>query len=154
MSLLKWALVGLLAVPAAELTCFLLVATFIGWFWAGTLLIATSLIGIMLLKRSGRHDLSRLAEALRTEGLDAFRLSAPGAANLAGALLLIFPGFLTDLAGVALLVPRWRNRFAAALAKAAGRRAGDRRVIDLAPGEWHQLPESQRSRGGKDGSGQ
>jgi UPF0716 family protein affecting phage T7 exclusion len=58
-SLLKWAFVGLLALPAAEVICFLLVAAFIGWFRAGVLFLATSLLGITLLMRSGGTGLER-----------------------------------------------------------------------------------------------
>ena len=41
MSKLKWALIGLLALPAAELAGFLLVAILIGWLWATVALVST-----------------------------------------------------------------------------------------------------------------
>ncbi|HEY2186232.1 MAG TPA: FxsA family protein [Xanthobacteraceae bacterium] len=148
-SLLKWTFVSLLALPAAEVICFLLVAAFIGWFRAGMLFVATSLLGIILLMRSGRRDLSRLADAIRRDGIGALHLNTPGVANVTGAVLLIIPGFLTDFLGAALMVPSWRDWFGRTLVKAAGPRGG---VIDLAPGEWHQLSDPDHSRPGKEPS--
>src|SRR5262249_39251432 len=39
MSLVKWTLIGLLVLPAAELFAFFLVAALIGWLWAAALFI-------------------------------------------------------------------------------------------------------------------
>jgi len=61
MSLVKWTLIGLLVLPAAELFAFFLVAALIGWLWAAGLFIATSILGALLLRRFGRADLDRLA---------------------------------------------------------------------------------------------
>ena len=62
---------------------------------------------------------------------------------LAG-LLLFLPGFLTDLVGVALLigpVRRWCGRTFRRWVRR--RNPADRSTIDLAQGEWHQLPERE-----------
>jgi UPF0716 family protein affecting phage T7 exclusion len=53
MSLVKWGFIGLLALPVAELLVFIVVALSIGWLLALALFLATSLIGMMVLKRSG-----------------------------------------------------------------------------------------------------
>ena len=55
MSLVKWGFIGLLALPVAELVVFIVVALSIGWLLALALFLATSLIGMMVLKRSGRR---------------------------------------------------------------------------------------------------
>jgi UPF0716 protein FxsA len=156
MSLVKWAFIGLLVLPAAEIVGFLLVAAWIGWLWAGILFVATSVIGVMALKRSGRRDLARLADALRTGGILALHIDAPGVATMLGAILLIIPGFITDVLGGALFVPALRRWMAGALARANQRdkhrdhkrQPGPRpNVIDLEPGEWHQIVD--RSRAGR-----
>ena len=54
MSLVKWTLIGLLVLPAAELFAFFLMAALIGWLWAAGLFIATSIVGALLLRRFGR----------------------------------------------------------------------------------------------------
>jgi UPF0716 protein FxsA len=151
MSLLKWALVGLLILPAAEIAAFLLVAALIGWALTIVLFIATSAVGVFLLRKSGRADLARLRTALSAEGLRGLTLETPGLASGLGGILLVFPGFVTDLLGAALFVPVFRRWAGAAIAKAARRdrqRARDKSapapVIDLRPDEWHQVSERAR----------
>ena len=154
MSLVKWAFIGLLALPAAEILGFLLVAALIGWLWAVIAFVATSVLGVTLLKRTGRRDLARLADALRDDGVAALHLESPGVASMLGALLLVFPGFVTDVLGAALFVPALRRWAAAALAKAVNKAVEERdrkhrhgpqdSIIDLEPGEWHQIPDQSR----------
>jgi UPF0716 protein FxsA len=156
MSLVKWAFIGLLVLPAAEIVGFLLVAALIGWLWAGIAFVATSVMGVLLLKRSGRRDLARLADALRNDGIAALHLESPGVASMLGTILLVFPGFITDVLGGALFVPAFRRWAAAALAKTAKKRNQTRNrkrhhgpqdsIIDLEPGEWHQIPDQSRAR--------
>src|SRR5260370_3259783 len=133
MSLVKWAFIGLLVLPAAEMIGFLLVAALIGWLWAGIAFVATSVMGVILLRRSGRRDLARLADALRNDGISALHLDSPGVAPMLGTILLVFPGFITDVLGGALFLPVFRRSAAGALAKTAQKR--DRgpqdNIIDL-----------------------
>jgi UPF0716 family protein affecting phage T7 exclusion len=66
-----------------------------------------------------------------------------------GGILLVFPGFITDLVGAALLVPPLRRWLSGKLAQARRdrrRRRHDDHVIDLAPSEWQQLPDQTRDR--------
>jgi len=152
MSLVKWGFILLLGLPAAEVVAFLLVAALIGWLAAAGLLVATSLVGVMLLRRSG-GELARFRAALAANGLRAVHLESPGAAALIGGILLVFPGFITDIVGAGLLVPPLRRWAGARLANARGRRRRrDNRVIDLAPGEWHDIPNRGRRPGSKAGS--
>ena len=73
-----------------------------------------------------------------------------------GGILLVFPGFITDILGAALYVPTLRRWAAGKLAprpRRAGRRGRDDRIIDLEPGEWRRLPDQRRRRRkSKDGS--
>ena len=148
-SLVKWTLIGLLVLPAAELLAFFLMAALIGWFWAAGLFIATSIVGVLLLRRFGRADLDRLRTAFARDGIRALHLETPGMATMLGGILLIFPGFITDLLGAALLLPavrRWAAAKFATLARSSRRTPRDDRVIELEPGEWHQIPDRGRRR--------
>ena len=61
-------------------------------------------------------------------------------------ILLLLPGFITDLVGAGLLVRPIRGRIGAAIRRAfqvPGSLAEDR-VIDLAPTEWRAVPERKR----------
>ena len=147
MSLVKWTIIGLLVLPAAEFVAFFLVAALIGWLWAAGLFIATSIAGVLLLRRFGRADLDRLRTAFARDGVRALHLDTPGVATMVGGILLIFPGFITDLLGAALLLPAVRRWAAAKFATLARRRTPrDDRVIELEPGEWHQIPDRGRRR--------
>ncbi len=146
MSLVKWTLIGLLVLPAAELFAFFLVAALL---WAAGLFIATSIAGVLLLRRFGRADLDRLRTAFARDGVRALHLETPGVAAMVGGILLIFPGFITDLLGAALLLPvvrRWGATKFATLARSSRRTPRDDRVIELEPGEWHQIPDRGRRR--------
>src|ERR1700745_908643 len=77
MSLVKWTLIGLLVLPAAELFAFFLIAALIGWFLGAGLFIATSIVGVLLLRRFGRADLDRLRSAFARDGIRALHLETP-----------------------------------------------------------------------------
>src|SRR5262249_44626238 len=116
MSLVKWGFILLIGLPAAEVAAFLLVAALIGWLAAAILLVAPSLVGVMLRRRSG-GELARFRAAFARDGLRALHLESPGAAALLGGILLLFPGFITDILGAGLLVPPLRRWAGARLAK-------------------------------------
>ena len=78
----------------------------IGWLWAIVLFVATSAVGLMLLRRSGRGDLDRLRAALAQDGIRAVHLEMPRRRPpMLGGILLVFPGFITDVAGRRLAPP-------------------------------------------------
>jgi UPF0716 family protein affecting phage T7 exclusion len=70
MSLVKWTLIGLLVLPAAELFAIFLAAALIGWLWAAGLFIAASIAAVLLLRRFGRADLDRLRTAFARDGFE------------------------------------------------------------------------------------
>jgi UPF0716 protein FxsA len=144
MSLVKWAFIIFVTLPMAEIGVFVLIALLIGWLWTVVLFLATSVAGILLLRRSGRRDLDRFRGALASDGLRAVHLETPGFAAVLGGILLVFPGFITDLLGAALLVPRFRRWASAVLRNSARKRRRGRHgtpVIDLEPDQWRRLPD-------------
>jgi len=150
MSLVKWTFIGLIALPAAELLAFVMVASLIGWLRTAALFIATSVVGVLLLRKSGRADLARFRAAFAQQGLRAVHLETPGVATMLGGILLTFPGFITDAVGAALFVPLvrgWAAGKLATLARGRGRHGrNDDRVIDLEPDQWHQISDRRRGR--------
>jgi UPF0716 protein FxsA len=138
--LVKWLLVGLLALPAFELAGFFLIAALIGWLWAGLLLVASSMLGFRLLRKFGKGDLERIRTAIAYDGLRAIQLQEPSVARIAGALLLAIPGFITDAIGAALFIPALRKHMAAALGASTHKRSvgPQDRTVDLAPSEWRE----------------
>ena len=149
MSLVKWLFIGLIALPAAELLAFVMVASLIGWLRAAALFVGTSVVGVLLLRKSGRADLARFRAAFAERGVRAVHLETPGVATMLGGILLTFPGFITDAVGATLFVPvvrRWAAGKLATLARDRRQGRRDDRVIDLEPGEWRQIPDQRRRR--------
>src|SRR5207249_1582837 len=96
----------------------------IGWLWTLALFLGTSLVGVWLLKRCGREKLNQFGAALQQHGVRAIHLETPGLAPMIGGILLVFPGFITDVLGALLFVSPWRPW--AAAATAADRAATER----------------------------
>jgi UPF0716 protein FxsA len=144
MSLVKWAFIGVLLLPAAEFVGFALVALAIGWLWAALLFLGTTAIGLLVLRRAGRRDFDRFRSTLGAQGFKAINLETPGLATMIGGILLVLPGFITDAAGALLILPLTRRFIGAALARRVKkqRAASQPDVIDLAPDEWHQISET------------
>src|SRR5687768_7828912 len=109
MSLVKWGFIGLILLPIAEFAAFVVVALLIGWFWTACLFLATTAIGLLILRRSGRRDIERFREAFAADGIYAIHLDSPGLGPMLGGILLVFPGFITDLLGALLLIPAIRR---------------------------------------------
>src|SRR5256885_4725910 len=105
MSLVKWAFIGVLLLPAAEFAAFVLVALTIGWLWAAFLFLGTTAIGLLVLRRAGRRDFDRFRSTLGAQGIRAINLETPGLATMIGGILLVLPGFITDVAGAPPLPP-------------------------------------------------
>jgi UPF0716 protein FxsA len=143
MSLVKWAFIALLLLPLAEIIVFVLVASLIGWVWTVCLFLATSVIGLFVLRRAGRRNLDRLRSQVSRDGFAALRLGQPGVGAMLGGILLVFPGFITDVLGALLLVPAFGRRLGAMFSRASDKRGGTPRasIVDLTPQEWRQVSE-------------
>jgi UPF0716 protein FxsA len=143
MTLVKWGFIGLLLLPLAEAAVFIIVALAIGWFWAICLFLATTLVGLAILKQSGRKDVDRFRAEFAKEGIYAIHLESPGLGPILGGILLVIPGFITDALGLMLFVPGIRRWLRATLGRALekARRARDPAVVDLAPDEWRRLSD-------------
>ena len=143
MFLVKWTFIGVILLPLAEIVAFVAVAMTIGWFPTLFLFVATSVAGVLVLKRAGRSDLDRFREAVGADGIRTIHLDTPGLAPILAGILLVLPGFITDLAGVLLLLPPVRRWASATLGRALRRRRAAREpsVIDLAPNEWRHVSD-------------
>jgi UPF0716 protein FxsA len=146
MSLLKWAIFGLLVLPFAEIVIFVAVALNIGFLTTLALTILISLAGITIIRNSGQTSVARVRTAFGERVISRKELDGPGFMTVVGGFLLAVPGFLTDIIGVLILLPVTRHWMHAALRRAfadAGRPAGGPGVIDLEPDQWRQVPEER-----------
>jgi UPF0716 protein FxsA len=106
-------------VPIAELYVIIQVGGEIGVLPTLAILIADSILGAWLLRSQGRAAWARFNQSLSESRVPA-REVFDGAMIIFGGALLLTPGFITDVAGLFLLVPPTRalvRRGATALAK-------------------------------------
>jgi UPF0716 protein FxsA len=91
--------------PLAELVVIWLIALWLGWGWTLLLLILGIPLGLGLMRNAGVATM-REAQTALAEGR-AMRPGPPVA--FLGGLLVTLPGFLTDVAGLALIIPGTRT---------------------------------------------
>ncbi|MDP3967262.1 MAG: FxsA family protein [Nocardioides sp.] len=96
-------LAALVAVPLVELVVFVLLGQAIGFGWTVLALAAMSVVGMVLLRIEGLRALGDLRAAV-SEGRRPGRELADGGLVVLGGLLLVFPGLLTSLVGLLLVL--------------------------------------------------
>jgi UPF0716 protein FxsA len=104
----------LLALALLEIMVLAAVADLIGWPVTVLLVIATSLLGSALFRRQGLETWRRLNLRVN-QGEMPGREMVESVMLLFGGMMLITPGFISDVAGLVLLVPTSRRRLADAL---------------------------------------
>ena len=148
MSTAKWLLLALLAMPAVELAVFVAVAAAIGLGAAFALLVGTSVLGGLVLRYAGGAHIDRYRATLGENRIASLQADSSGFLTLVAGILLLLPGFITDLAGLVLLIPPLQQWLGKTLLRTIERRAqaaSGNAVVDLKPGEWHQVPEERLS---------
>ena len=115
-----WVLL-LLVVPLLEIFVVSQVGSAIGVWRTLALLFVSGALGVWLVAREGRKAWRSLREAV-AQGLAPTRELADGALVLLGGALLVFPGFVTDVLGLFLVLPVTRPLARRALTAVVGRR--------------------------------
>lgn len=114
-------LLALLGIPVAEIFFIIRVARDLGIPETIGLLVAVSLVGAWLVRRSGLGVLRQIRERLARGEIPGKEL-VDGLLILAGGLLMLTPGFLTDAVGLLLLIPPTRLALRALLIRRYGKR--------------------------------
>lgn len=120
-----------LVMPLVELWVILQVGEVIGGWWTVLLLVVDSIVGAVIVRREGRRAWSAFRDALTAGRWPADEV-AQGALVLVGGALLLTPGFVTDVMGLAFVLPPTR----ALLAKVIRTRfrEGAVRMVTFGPG--------------------
>jgi UPF0716 protein FxsA len=119
-----------------ELAAFLTVAATIGFGWALVLVLAGSLAGALILRHAGGSHIARMRVALGEGSFTSLQADRDGGLILFAGFLLLIPGFITDVLAVFLLIAAlWRT------VGSDARPAQNDGVVDLAPEQWHQVPD-------------
>ena len=98
----------ILALPIIEIAVFILVGSKIGVLWTIALVVLSALAGSWLLRIQGFGALNRIRAELDA-GRDPGRELAHGAMIMLAAVLLLIPGFVTDVIGLLLFIPPVRD---------------------------------------------
>ena len=132
--MLPFLLVLFVVVPLVEIYVIIQVGQAIGPWWTILLLVADSVLGTMLMRSQGRSAWRRFQGAVAESRVPA-RETLDGILVIFGGALLLTPGFVTDIFGIAFLLPPTRavvrgllvRNFAARMFLAAtGPRSGSR----------------------------
>jgi UPF0716 protein FxsA len=146
MSLVKWAIFGLLLLPFVEIAIFVAVALKLGILAALALTILTSLAGMAVIRHAGYREVTRVRDAFGDRSISRVELDGKGFLTVLGGFLLVLPGFLTDILGLLLLLPPTQHAIGAALGRVvarAERASGQPDVVDLPPDQWRHVPEER-----------
>ena len=133
MNVAKWLLIALLALPLAELAVFIAVASHIGFAWALLLILGGSLAGGLVLRQAGGNPIARVRGALDQGSFTALQADGSGGAILLAGILLLIPGFITDVVGLWVL--------ASTLLRDNRPVSRSDSVVDLEPEQWHHVPD-------------
>lgn len=130
-------LAGILGLGLLELVVLVLTVRWIGLGWTLLALVATSLLGVVVVRRAGTRALAQLGAAVRDGRPPTADLADAGGVVLAG-FLLVLPGFVGDLLGAALL---------ARPVRVGARRLLGRVAAGLTLGGWASRPPTRRRPG-------
>jgi UPF0716 protein FxsA len=116
-----------IVVPIVEIWVIIQIGELIGLWPTVALLLADAMLGSLLLRHQGRGAWRRFNEALAARRFPG-REVADGLLIAIGGTLLLTPGFVTDIAGLILLVPPSRD-----LVRRLLRRTVTRRFLIVGP---------------------
>ena len=98
----------LISIPLIEIYLFIKIGSYIGAFNTVSLILITAIVGIIYARYEGFNTLrSGMSQLIKNE-LPIYEIIS-GAALTFAALLLILPGFATDLMGLILIFPPTRK---------------------------------------------
>ncbi|MFL6122016.1 FxsA family protein [Actinophytocola sp.] len=119
----------LLLAVVAELAVIIAVGQAIGALTTILLLVAVSVLGVSLLRRQGMRTLTTLTDAARNRR-DPSPAVTDGVLLAVAAALVVFPGFLSDIAALFLLFPPTRGLVRRRLLRRAATRRRGYAVVD------------------------
>jgi len=98
----------LISIPLIEICLFIKIGSYIGAFNTVSLILITAIVGIIYARYEGFNTLrSGMSQLIKNE-IPVYEIIS-GAALAFAALLLILPGFATDLMGLILIFPPTRK---------------------------------------------
>ena len=100
----------IIGIPLVEIYLFIKLGSYIGVFYTISLILLTAFIGIMYARYEGFNTLKSGISQLMKNEIPIYEMIS-GAALAFAAILLILPGFATDILGFLLIFPPTRKIF-------------------------------------------
>ena len=100
----------IISIPLIEIYLFIKIGSYIGAFNTVTLIIITAIIGVIYARYEGFNTLKSAMSQLIKNQIPVYEIMS-GAVLAFAALLLILPGFATDIIGFLLIFPFTRKLF-------------------------------------------
>lgn len=130
-----------------EIAGVLLVGSWIGVGWTLLLLLGGFVLGLALVGRGGREAMAAVNQAARSRQVTDDAVTG-GFLTVVAAVLLMIPGFISDLAALALLLPPVRALVRRRMRAWAQRRSATIQVVHLTgrpAGTWAGAPADSRA---------
>lgn len=124
---MRYLLLLLILLPVAEITVLLAFGKAIGIWATLSLILLTAVIGAFYARKQGLETIRRVQEQIRYGEMPGETL-LEGVCILAAGVLLLLPGFITDLVGIVLLLPPARSRMKSLIMKQIRKRIDKRTV--------------------------
>ena len=125
----------ILLVPIVEIYLFIKIGSQIGAFNTISLILITAVIGLYYAKYEGLNTLRSALNQLVKNELPVYEIIS-GAALAIAALLMILPGFLTDVVGLLIIFP-WTRKL---LFKKFSKKKNNKNFIE---GEYEDIDENK-----------
>ena len=130
-------LIFIIGIPLIEIFLFIKIGSYIGAFNTIALIVVTAFIGIIYARYEGFNTLrSGMSQIVKNE-LPVYEIIS-GTALAFAALLLILPGFATDLIGLLIIFPPTRKLI---LKKVSNKKTQKNKKQDYINGEYEEIDD-------------
>ena len=121
-------LILIIAIPLIEIYLFIKIGSYIGAFNTISLILLTAIVGIWYARYEGFNTLKSGISQLMKNELPLYEMIS-GAALAFAAILLILPGFATDVVGLLLIFPVTRKLFFGKISEKYSKNKSKKNVI-------------------------
>jgi len=133
----------IISVPLIEIYLFIKIGSYIGAFNTVTLIIITAIIGVIYARYEGFNTLKSAMSQLIKNQIPIYEIMS-GAVLAFAALLLILPGFATDIIGFLLIFPLTRKLFFRKVTKKYSNQNNKKQ--DFINGEFEDIDEDKNDK--------